>query len=371
MVAVALLFLLSVASSALAQEPPQSAPQDAVDALTWRRVDQSVERALAFLVTQQLRDGQFQSGNSKSQPGVTALCGMALLAAGHVPGQGPYGEHLNRAIDYVLDSQQSDGLLSRFRYTHSTYSHGIAGIFLAEVYGMTDRERALRIRPAVERALKYSIDLQYQQPKRRVLDRGAWRYIVPGSFGECDSDLSVTCWMMCFLRSAENAGFDVPVKSVDDSAGFVGRCFVPSYGTFIYAPQTPERPNRAMAGAGMLALAMGGRHGLPVAKAAGDWILANNPASYGSTVPGAERYFYAMYHASQGTFQLGGEHWRRFYSQLAEIFLANQNDQGAWVHPPRRSGVIDSDHWSGPAYTTALSILALTPAYQIVPIYQR
>ncbi len=38
-----------------------------------------------------------------------AVVGMAFLSKGHTPGYGPYGDTINRCIDYVKRSQNADG----------------------------------------------------------------------------------------------------------------------------------------------------------------------------------------------------------------------------------------------------------------------
>src|SRR4051795_12148262 len=81
-----------------------------------------VDRGLAFLTTQQEPDGAWQLHGQKS-PAVTGLAVMAFLSAGHVPGEGPYQEQLDRAIRWVLRAQDRTGLFappgSRDLYTHA------------------------------------------------------------------------------------------------------------------------------------------------------------------------------------------------------------------------------------------------------------
>src|SRR5262245_53074056 len=84
---------------------------DAVSVKKWREIEVSVDRGLAFLASQQTEDGSFPTIRS-GQPGVTSLCIMAFLSRGHQPGGGKYGERLNRAIDYTIRCQRSDGLFS-------------------------------------------------------------------------------------------------------------------------------------------------------------------------------------------------------------------------------------------------------------------
>src|SRR2546422_244800 len=77
----------------------------------WRQVEGSVDRALAWLASRQSADGSFPTIAS-AQPAVTSLCVMAFLSRGHQPGHGPYGEQINRGIDFVISCQKPDGLFS-------------------------------------------------------------------------------------------------------------------------------------------------------------------------------------------------------------------------------------------------------------------
>ena len=80
-----------------------------------------------------------------AQPAVTAMGVMAFLSRGHLPEQGPYGEHIGRAIDFVLSTQRRRGYFSLRPVVppaqHLTpaqtviYNHAIAGLMLGEVYG--------------------------------------------------------------------------------------------------------------------------------------------------------------------------------------------------------------------------------------------
>ena len=75
-----------------------------------------------------------------------------------------------------------------------------------------------------------------------------------------------------FLRSARNAGFEVPADRIDDAVAFVKRSFDQREGIFIYSTRKPSR-TRSMAGAGILALAHAGLHHTQEAQRAGDWLL--------------------------------------------------------------------------------------------------
>jgi hypothetical protein len=111
---------------------------------------------------------------------------------------------------------------------------------------------------------------------------------------------------------------------------------------------------------------MGGKHGTDKAHKAGDWLLAHPFTAYGVTVGGrGDRFHYSAYYCSQAMLQLGGHYWKSFFPPLVRTLVANQTSNGSWM--PETG----EDAMFGGAYTTALGVLALTPPFQLLPIYQR
>src|ERR1043165_3553415 len=85
-------------------------PHKVLSSKEWKRVDAAVQRALTWLAARQADDGSFPTLET-GQPAVTSLCIMAFLANGNLPGDGgPYGQRLQRALEYALDSQKECGL---------------------------------------------------------------------------------------------------------------------------------------------------------------------------------------------------------------------------------------------------------------------
>jgi hypothetical protein len=167
-----------------------------------------------------------------------------------------------------------------------------------------------------------------------------------------------------FLRSARNAEFEVPEQFIDDAMDYVRGCFDDMQSTFIYA-EAENRPSGGIVGGGILSMALGGEHQSPIARLAGDWILANRHRPYnGPGMHGMDRYHYSTYYCSQAMFQLGGDYWARFYPDMLDTLLRNQRSDGSW----EPEAMMDGSY--GNAYTTALAILALTPPYQLLPLYQ-
>jgi hypothetical protein len=289
-----------------------------------------------------------------------------------VPHEGPYGDQLVRAIDFVLNSQQENGLLfdqpvgpvwSYGTGSHTAiYNHAISGLMLGEVYGMTDKSRRGQLAAAIMAAIGHTRDRQLQ-PKRKAYDTGGWRYHGQGGGLRAESDLSVTTWQLMFLRSARNAEFEVPAEAIEEAMAYVHRAFSRDQGSFSY--QQNRVSDRAMAGSGIISLSLAGEHQSEMACTAGTWVLRHPFDRYNRVEHHEERYHYSAYYCSQAMFQLGGEYWSRFFPRFQRVLIENQQADGSW---PRES---NKDGMFGNSYTTALVILSLTPPYQLLPIYQR
>jgi hypothetical protein len=342
----------------------------------WARVESCVDRTLAWIATQQEADGSFPTLPA-AQPAVTSLCVLAFLSRGHQPGIGPYGAQINRAIDFVLGCQMPDGLFS-YEPLDSTlisegpshtaaYNHAIAGLMLGEVFGHVTGQRSKKVKRAVQKALQFTLDLQ-THPKRYANDRGGWRYLrIQEPPRDADSDLSVTGWQLMFLRSARNAEFKVPQQYIDDAMDYIHRTWSPQAGMFRYEISAGQSSphGRGLMGSAILSLSLGGQHHSPEALAAGDWLLAHPFRSYREKVHGADRFFYSTYYCSQAAAQLGGRYWTGIFPPIAGILLEIQNADGSFPLETRQDSVF------GPVYSSAMAVLSLTPAYQILPVYQR
>jgi hypothetical protein len=360
-----LMLCVAISGAVTAAEPPGRSDRvnlEILSARQWERIDAAVDRGLEFVARNQEADGAF-AAHRGGQPGVTSLCVMAFLSRGHVPGQGPYGKQIERAIDYTLTKQRSNGLISN-PGERPNYNHAISGLMLGEVYGMTSSEQDGRVRDAIRQALRFSRQRQSRY-KRHARDKGGWRYLDP--WGPNDSDMTASSWQLMFYRSAKNAEFDVPAEYIDDAMAYVRRCFDQNEKAFVYAlAHDDERyVSGGTVGGGIVALSMGGEHRSEMAQAGGKWILNSSFDRYNVRRHPDDRYHYSAFYCSQAMFQLGGEFWESFYPPLQRTLLANQRRDGSWDRESRHDGRY------GNVYTTALVVLALTPPYQILPIYQR
>ena len=189
----------------------------------------AVDRALERLKENQNQDGSWNSGvgfvggGGRRDPAVSALCVMAFLSAGHVPGEGPYGATIERGVRFVCSQQQTNGVFSSQQGGMTVmYSHGICTLMVAEVIGlMPDRAEAAELRKRLELGVKLIRSAQAKGGQTK----GGWRYSInPG-----DADISVTGWQVMALRAAKNVGCDVPPVTIADAVDYI-RIPVPGRG---------------------------------------------------------------------------------------------------------------------------------------------
>lgn len=314
------------------------------------RVDGAVDRALAWLAEQQRPSGAWAVESIGESTAGTSLAIMAYLAAGYLPGEGPYGERINGGIDWLVSRQHPDGMLIDQRSHGPMYSHGISTLMLAEVAGMVDETRADAVRQALERAVRLILMSQaVGKPDRHA---GGWRYSPTSN----DSDLSVTGWQLMALRAAKNIGCDVPADSIDRAVAYVKKCSVSGNRGFGYMPGDGATPTRN--GTGILALEICGEHHTEEALGAANALL-ERPLRYTDSY-----FFYGAYYGTIGMFQVGGRHWDETKTQTFEVLLSNQSADGSWASK-------GSEERYGRVYSTSLAVLALAVEYQFLPIYQR
>jgi hypothetical protein len=352
-------------------------PSAALSHDQWRRVDASVERALNFLAAQQRPDGSFPTLR-QGQPAVTSFCVLAFMAHGHNPGDGPYGRRLERAVDFIVSCQWKSGLIALVapegrridrNVTHGigttvVYNHAIASLTLSEIYGMGHAKRTDPIRNVLNQSLQATLEMQ-RWPKNRSWDEGGWRYLDDDDAK--DSDLSVTGWQLMFLRSARDAGFDVPKERIDDAVGYVRRSFDKSHGAFNYTISRKDGPSRGMAGAGILALGHAGFHDSYEAQRSAQTLMRYSFELYNDNLGlNGDRYHYSLVTCCYGMYQLGSPYWEQFFPRVVSTLLSHQRRDGSWEPESDQR-----DRPFGNSYTTALVVLSLGAPNQLLPIFQR
>ncbi|MEM0970380.1 MAG: prenyltransferase/squalene oxidase repeat-containing protein [Verrucomicrobiota bacterium] len=311
-------------------------------------VEASVERALMYLAKEQKPEGHFEDRFGKST-GIAGLVGMAFLSAGHIPGSLPYGETVERCLDYILEGQRSTGLIDRGDSGHGPmYAHNIATLFLSECSGMIDERRQEELEDVLAKATR--LLLRAQAVKKDPQNQGGWRY-KPDSR---DSDLSCSGWALMALRSGKLNGAPVPDEAIEQAVAYIFRKHDQRMGTFGYMNPGDKHVD-TLTGSGLLCLELCGYHGHPSTFRAGDYILENH-----RNLPKFSHEFYGNYYNAQGMFQLGGKYWEAYAQWMYEEYLTRQREDGSW-----HSG------GEGAIYGTAMMVLSFTVPYRQLPIYQR
>ena len=337
--AVVALALLTVAGGPAAAAP-RAAPEVGFVEIT-PAARAAIDRGLAHLAGLQQPDGSYGAGRYGRHVGTTAIAALAFMADGSLPGRGPYGDVVARALDFVVSSANEAGLLAADTSHGPMYGHGYATLFLGEVYGSGGGAADGRVREALRKAVRLTVDCQNPE--------GGWRYHpVP-----YDADLSVTITQIMGLRSARNAGLSVPRSTIDRAVSYVRRCQNPADGGFRYMLSSSGSAY-ARSAAGVASLQYAGvyddqavRDGLAYLAAAGTQSTRTNHHHYG------------RYYAAQALFLAGGTHWSEGFPPMRDELVENQQPSGGWT----------SNH--GEAYGTAMSLIVLQMPNRVLPIFQR
>ena len=305
--------------------------------------EEATRRALRHLAAMQNDDGSFGQGRFARHAGITALCGIALMADGSLPGRGPYGEKVRRALEFVLASATETGLLSAENGHGPMYGHGFATLFLGEIHGMAPEDP--RVRDALVRAVELIVNSQNEE--------GGWRYNpVP-----YDADVSVTICQVMALRSARNAGVKVPKETIDRAVAYVRRC-QNGDGGFRYM-STMGASAWPRTAAGVATLFYAGVHSDDSIDR-GLAYLRNQALPTGAGPASEAHYFYGHYYAIQSMYLAGGSWWNTWWPRIRDELVARQNEQGGWT-----------DYQAGPAYSTAMGLIVLQMPKRYLPIFQK
>jgi squalene cyclase len=333
--------------------------------------EEAVERGLTWLTEHQAENGSWSgdvgfklnssyrtTSRERGHVGVTALAGMAFLAGGHLPGRGKYGRQIEQALDFVLSCVQDDGYIT-FAGTRM-YSHAIATLFLAEIYGTTHRED---VRLDLQKAVDFIVKCQNEE--------GGWRYVPLAR----ESDMSIVVCQVLALRAARNIGIRVPKSTIDRAIEYVvdsavtGDARTQRYspyrndlGTFHYQKDTHSRTTFPLTAAGVTAL-----HGLGIYSndqiRAGVDYLTREVDHFNRRWGDRGHYFfwYGHYYGVQAMYTVGGRDWQNYFEKLRDFLLRRQQSDGSWRN----------SEGPGEAFSTAVGCLILEIPYCFLPIFQR
>jgi hypothetical protein len=312
----------------------------------------AIDKGLRFLATTQNRDGSWRTrGSAGGYPvAMTSLAGLALLAGGNTPTQGPYARNVSSALTFILKSARRDtGLIAQLEEeSHCMHGHGFAMLFLAQCLGLEeDPKRLAQIKLALQRAVELT--------DRSQSGAGGWLY-TPDSGAD---EGSVTVTQVQGLRAARNSGIAVPKRVIDRALKYLADSANADGGIrYQVSDNGPSRP--AITAAAVVCWYNAGVYeDEHVQKALQFAESALSPRD----VQAARyfgHYYYAHLYMAQAMYLSGDEKWLPYFTALREALLSKQVADGSW----------DGDH-VGTTYGTAVALIVLQLPYKYLPIAQR
>lgn len=327
-------------------------------------VDLAIEGGLHWLASQQVKDGAAAgSWSSPKYPtAVTGLAGLAFLANGHLPGEGPYGDVVERAMEYVQSSMTSDGYAGSIG--DSMYVHAICTMFTLSYLGMhEDAQKDVDLAEWCRKAVDVIVRAQ-RVPKPKA-EKGGWRY----SPHTHESDLSVTSWQMLCLHAARQCGLSIDDSVINYAMGYVNRGFVRSedgQSGFVYRPGRSTVPEYGVTGTCVL---LKGIFESQVDDKMADSMAFLKSFEIGWGGSQYRGYFFvSTLYLMQGFFQMGGADYEEFAAKTKKVLVAQQKGDGHWPYPSKSSA---QRQGVGTVYPTAMAVLILSLDAQYLPIFQR
>jgi len=323
------------------------------------RVDESLKKAGAFILTQQQGDGGIHN-KMRNETAMTSLAILALAALGHQPADPtPEGKCMKKALDFVLrpEAQEKDGYFGQNDGSRM-YGHGITTLMLSEMLGMgADETQDTLMREKLGRAV--DLILRAQKIPKNDQNLGGWRYSPDAG----DSDLSVTVWQTMALRAAKNAGLDIPKQSIDDAVKYIRMLYAGDrdgrrggVGGFGYQGRGAEISTTAE---GLLAMQVCGEYESEEVRGAADHLFKDGIHQ------GERWFFYATYYYAQGMYQRGGKYADEGNRVVADLLVPLQSREGSW------EGMNGEERQGGKVYATSMAVLSLSVKNHFLPIYQR
>ena len=332
--------------------------------LNTKLIERSVESGLAFLRAAQNPDGSFGSQQQHLQTGLATL---AFLSAGATP-DADAPSPVPKAAAWIFQHSGDDGFLGDGEFPLE--SHAVSALALAELIGMLpDPEQDKAVTQRADDALRYTLAAQDKAVGAEFY--GGWK-IAPKDKG---NDRRVTAWCLCFLRSMELRGREIPKPAYARALSFMeGSQKVPSsekkydkadLGGFSY--DAAGLPVISVTGAGLACMALFDRdrerRGLALTWFSNNRILWYGPNFYDTNFFLSRGFAREMRSPRPlaAARRLGPAYFVRVQTMLRD----HQNSDGSFQIPPANA---ENTVVMGKTYATAMAVLVLNAARGLLPI---
>jgi hypothetical protein len=314
--------------------------------------EKSLADALTWLIGQQADDGSWP--HKQYPTGVTGLSLLALLGDGSTLNFGPHKSQIGEGIKWLREQQNpTTGAFAERRHAYFLYEHAIATQAMCEAYYFSKS-------PILERNAQKAVDyiLAARNPG------AGWRYSVPP---DGKSDVSMTCWMLMALVTAQQAGlsFDAAVydeallyldSMTDPTTGRVGYDAVGSRSARISGVNDHFSPDgmETMTALALITRILVTQERIPLMSTHADLLAKSFPREW-STGQAPDMIYLCF--GSYGMYQLGGSHWKGWNITMKKAVVGAQvkhgDNAGSW-DPSGPWGML-----GGRTYSTAMMALTL------------
>lgn len=318
------------------------------------KIEESVRRACDWLAKNQNKEGGLNSSYSVA---ATGLAGLAWLANGSTPHEGPYAENIRKALYFLMKCQAKSGYISESGGfgPSSMYGHGYATQFLTQAYGMVrEAELSGKLREAVQRSVHLIEGTQNSF--------GGWNGSPNGALSD-DGSGAVAIMQITALRAAQSCGVSVKEKTIEKAKKYLLE-MTNDQGWYAYNYHMRGHGNSAATtGAGMYMIGALNLHEHPKYAKGIKNLMTHCPFMKGNagggqwgSAGGWGWYYYTCFYASIAIFQHGGDEWARWYPAMAAELMKQQRKEGNWDDP--YGGVF-----------TSLAVLCLELPYRYLPMF--
>lgn len=312
----------------------------------------AIRKGLDWLAKRQQRRGLWLSPKPGYQTGISSLAGLALLASGQTGRHSRHAEVVDKLVRHLVSNQRRErGIRGLFfdrslelMGTRPMHGHGLALMFLCEVYG--------EIRsPDLQRKTSVAIQEGVELIVKNQNSAGGWYYFP----GDGQDEGSVTVTQIQALRAARNAGFRVPTETIDQAVDYVKRSQDSNGG--VHYKLNSGRTTPALTAAGLTVFHGAGQYHSEAIKKGFRYLDSGLKIKPGK---GNHYFYYAHFYASQAYHQRGFKYFVSYYKELRQEILKLQRSDGRWTHDIL-----------GDSYSTAMALLILQLPKEYLPIYQR
>lgn len=318
-----------------------------------KETEEAVRRALDWFTRHQEKDGRWSiqrfggdKGHDVATTGLALLCYMGYGVRHDKPGQ--YQEPLSKGLNWLINQIRENGKVFTPKNAPdeggNMYDQGIAGIALAEAYGITKDSKLLE---PLTRVINFIIQAQHKQT-------GGWRY-----HPQDPGDTSVFGWQLMAIKSAKMANLEIPQEVFELAERWLDRVGGGKHGG-LYGYQTKE-PRPPMTAQAMFCRQLLGRNPAhPQMEESAQYLNANPPSE------NKVNYYY-WYYACLALYQHQGTVWENWNQKIKPILLSMQkrggDDDGSW------DPVGERGNQCGRAVATAFATLSLEVYYRYLPLY--